>query len=452
MSMIKGKVKQILRTEEIDDLKIGINELSRKIDCLSEKLDGYVNLLNDRFDQLRANQREHISLDSVVKLDDDSRILICGFYGARNLGDELMLETILRELDERGVRATVMLSNNYELDASYYAPHRVIYYPRKGMDIAVLAEKFDTIIWGGGAVIDDSDYCFKVDHAGLAYTLLALSKAVLKRGGNVAVLGVSTNKELNDARFVSDLNEVVGEAKYFALRDSYSLETLRNCGVEVDKIKMIDDLALGSFGFDKIKKKQGDDVTIGIVYVMDDEKMALLCKYTSTLVRTLQEKYGKRKNINIRLIPFYDYMDNDRKLFDVIENKCLRDLPNNIKVIKEEYVNNMKGVQEILAACDYIISMRYHATLIAGYLGANVLSIDLRKVHKHYYNKLKYIKDKYCLELLSFDYGERESEFKKSLDKLLNLPRRTVDEKELRRIVKAVRRELGRALDLVVEV
>ena len=118
MSMIKGKVKQILRTEEIDDLRIGMNELSRKIDCLSEKLDGYVNLLNGRFDQLIANQREHVSLDSVVKLDDDSRILICGFYGARNLGDELMLETILRELDERGVRATVMLSNNYELDVS----------------------------------------------------------------------------------------------------------------------------------------------------------------------------------------------------------------------------------------------------------------------------------------------------------------------------------------------
>ena len=451
--MIKNRIGQILRTKEIDELNNKNNDLLCKLEYLSEKIDAYADLFSQKHAEIVnsiSDCNEFLSLDNVFLINKNIRVLICGFYGARNLGDELMLNAVLKRLDSVGIDATVMLANNHDLDASIYFPHSIVHYPRKSLDVTFLAEQFDVIIWGGGAVIDDENYRFKENEVGLTYILCALSKAILKKGGKVIALGVSSNKELSNTRFIKDMDYIVKNATYFSLRDKYSLETLKNSGIRIDNVKIIDDLALSDIVPGNPIKTTDEKVVIGLVYVMDDNKRDLLIKYTNSLVEMIKKEYGADRAIDLRLIPFYDYNNNDKKRFIEIKEKCLTDLPENVRIIEVDYMNDIEELVDEFMHCGYVVSMRYHATLIAGCLGVNVLAIDLSETHRHYHNKLKYVKEKYCPELISFSYGKPVDEFVEALRALFKKPRqKTLDADILRALSDNTKNAIEEALKYI---
>ena len=91
-----------------------------------------------------------------------------GFYGAPNLGDELMLETLLQYFPSfKDVDLTIMLSDNPVYDIGSYPAVNFIHYPKTRYDFNYLAQYFDTLVFGGGAIIDDrffdNNYSYKVE-------------------------------------------------------------------------------------------------------------------------------------------------------------------------------------------------------------------------------------------------------------------------------------------------
>lgn len=449
--MIKDRVRRVLRSEEIDVLKAQNETIIKELKKISNRLDGVEGMMGGNFlDTMKmiARQKEFISSELTCTVSKDSRVLVCGFYGARNLGDEMMLGEVLKRLNKK-IKATILLADNYDLDASIYAPHDVIHYPRRSSDIMAVASRFDVVIWGGGAVLDDTEYFFEENNTSLAYCLLSISKAVIKNSGKVIVLGVSSNAVIKNGQFIDDLGYVIENSEYFSLRDTFSLKTLQDAGVRgTGKIKIIDDLVLAGVKLmDERREKLNGVVTVGIVYIMKEETISKLNEYTVCLLEELKKKFGESDNsVNIELLSFYDYKQNDARSYEKIIEACKNKIPKNFNI---SIIDNLRTIEDVvsrLGQCDYLISMRYHATLIGGCLGINTLSISMGPMHQHYSNKLKYIKEKYCRELVEFDFGDNVDVLERKISILFKRESRMVSGGGVDR----ARRVTQKELDLVL--
>ena len=394
--------KYNLREKVLKCVQEGTNELSRKTDHLEQRLDEtsntLVNKLNDTIFTINEHlaEKEYLSseyiLDSFYALNQNKpRVLICGYYGAQNLGDELMLQSILKILDSQRFDITIMLAANAELDASIYSPYKVLHYPTKSNDILLLSNNYDFIIWGGGAVLDDEYYDFNYLNVPLAYILLKLSIAAIKNGKKVYVLGVSTNKIFNNDVFIKDLSEVIEQSTFFSLRDTNSLKTIRQSGIKTSKIKIIDDLVISDFP--KFKPSLSKNlINIGIVYIFNDTDFFALESFTKTVANKFIKDFPD-KQIQLTFIPFYNQGNEDYINFQKIVAKIPQN--KNLALIIKNFPENIDELTRIYSTCNYIISMRYHATLISSLCKIKTLSINYGDEHRHYFNKIQYIKEHY---------------------------------------------------------
>ena len=140
--------------EKIVELQTAIEGLSKKVDSLADQLNDAHRLIRDSLYNTEEN-REYCSLEHIMHLlrtdkNKKRRVLIGGYYGARNAGDELMLQSILDKIDSEKNDVTILSAFNYALDSSAYFPYHIIHYPKRISDCIYLAENFDLIIWGGG--------------------------------------------------------------------------------------------------------------------------------------------------------------------------------------------------------------------------------------------------------------------------------------------------------------
>ena len=152
------------------------------------------------------------------------KILLAGFYGAINLGDELMLETLLNIVNKNNeYDITIMLCDNQNIDITRYGKYNFIHYPLNETDFNVLANYFDCIIFGGGALIDDVDYECHNKTLTLGRILVDLSMRFIAFDKKVILYGLSTNKELTNKEFIKKFRYIVNHSTYISLRDSNHL-------------------------------------------------------------------------------------------------------------------------------------------------------------------------------------------------------------------------------------
>ena len=92
--------------KKINKIEIDFNNINEKCDLLTKKVDlleNEISNFNQNFnimfnfikEQNKYSNLEMLTLDNNVK---KKRVLLMGFYGAPNLGDELMLEVIVSKL------------------------------------------------------------------------------------------------------------------------------------------------------------------------------------------------------------------------------------------------------------------------------------------------------------------------------------------------------------------
>lgn len=80
------------------------------------------------------------------------RVVLCGYYGMGNGGDEALLYTLLSMLPPHVT--PIVLSGNPEYTAQLYG---VIAYPRKDMvQVVKVLRQADAFIWGGGSLMQDA--------------------------------------------------------------------------------------------------------------------------------------------------------------------------------------------------------------------------------------------------------------------------------------------------------
>ena len=320
------------------------------------------------------------------------KILIVGFYGAPNLGDEFMMETLVEYLsDDKRIDLTIMLCDS----PKYRYPARTninyIHYPKTQVDFHYLSRFFDVLIIGGGACIDDAEYSksdsYRYDYATIA---LKMSLAFSANDRKVLFLGVSSNDKLEDAVYFSHLKEAIDASTYFSVRDKNSQLVIRK-HIDTNKIDLLEDLALANKSLSLGRRGKVQKNNIGLVWICSSENMHRL----KELVGGVKAHFSEAKEgYRINLIPFYGYANNDTEKMEAIAKEI-----GDESVVVENLARNMEEAVEMLSKNEVIVAERYHAILLAYALGVKCVPI-LFSQHRHYGNKVKYLNEQFGKDIL----------------------------------------------------
>lgn len=329
-------------------------------------------------------------------------ILVVGFYGAYNLGDELMFQIVVNVLKENECgNITVMLCDNEQYDICDFPDIQFVHYPKSRFDFNILAQRYDVIIWGGGALLDDAYYADKTKVDYLGNMFIDLNKRFIAFEKKILVLGLSTNKEFTNKKYVENINDIIEGSTFFSVRDIYSQSLLIKDGANRKKINILNDLVFAEEKWETIRKENREHtgIIIGIDMICITETKTLL----EEIVRIIMRIFDEKLPIKVMFIPFYDYNQNDTSFYRAFMDEL--DV-RGIEVEVCDYVNTFSEIMDRFKGIDFFINMRYHAMLLSMVLGIPSTNIVLDS-NPHYFNKMSYLAElgKYSDSLIAFSEG-----------------------------------------------
>lgn len=303
-----------------------------------------------------------------ASISKKKRILVLGWYGAKNAGDELLLKSVLNKLDHNLCNITVLFDEYPNYYWEYWEKYGINFctWPKEAETSDVISKEFDELIIGGGCHIDDS-YGLTKDRF-IPTLALSLSKAFIDSNKNVSWLSVSSSRKLTNVEYIKQLGYIIAKAKKFSLRDSFSLMTLKESGIDCKRIILDKDLA---FNILKRKKK-----LLGLTLMKDINNKKIIQE-----ISDICSTNGKYRLI---LIPFFNGDKNDENYFKKLTADPL--FKNIDWEIAPQY-ENPDQIQFPFYGLDFAINTRFHAALITNFLGIpNIIYIN--EEHPHYHNKM----------------------------------------------------------------
>ena len=274
------------------------------------------------------------------------KILISGYYGFDNFGDEAILGVLINHL--RGNDITVLSSNPEKTGRTHNVNSLNSFNPKL---IVERLPKFDMLISGGGSLLQNVTsnkslfyYC------GLINIMASLKKDVV-----IFAQGIGPVKGFWGKLIVKS---ALKKCKYISVRDEKSQELLKSWGIESNLVcDPIFDLNVPT-----PKKTRKVGIQLRKFASLTDELF-------DEIIKQVALKFSDRE---IELICFQD--SEDEGISKVFLNKLKKKNPTiNANIIKN--LTN-KEVIEKVSEYDYLIGMRFHACLLGLKYGIKTLAIS----------------------------------------------------------------------------
>lgn len=263
------------------------------------------------------------------------KIVISGYYGFDNFGDEAILEILINALKKLDVDITV-LSKNPEITAQVNEVNAF-----QMFNIADAIHQIfvsDILISGGGSLLQD-----KTSKMSFFYYIFIICVALMLKKP-VIIFGQGV-EPLNNKYLGGILAKVLQKVDYISVRDKKSANYLKKLGV---KSKTFAD-AVWSSSPRKLKKTKKIVVQLREVKGFDEEQLNILAKALA----------GKFKDEKIEILSLQDKHDLEvcKKLAERLE----------IFDMKVKVLHNLsnKDVVKLIASANQVVAMRYHACLLA---------------------------------------------------------------------------------------
>ena len=302
------------------------------------------------------------------------QVLVIGYYGEDNYGDELMLQCLLKRLRRDGVQIWIGLFPAPHYCIERWKGCRCLYLPKTEEGILDCAVFFDELVLGGGAHIDDIDIR---DPSFIPYLARRLSILMLRRAKTVRWIAVSANRCITNCQSIRELNEIVREGANISVRDRLSLETLRSAGVNVEGISLVDDPA---FELDAQRKT----LLVILAGLETQDRLETVVKDLISFCRTRPE------NWELCFVPFLNVRHYDLHL---IEQVCKEINFGDILHYCAPEFSSIESMTLFFKAADLVFSMKYHASLLALLFGKPLVTYCLG--HRHYYNKMHTLHERF---------------------------------------------------------
>lgn len=384
---IKSSIKPILPpterafTSRVNDLERRIIELERINQIQCEQI-SELKLIQERcLETSRYTNLEYIGALSTYVTSASKKILIAGWYGASNFGDDLMLKTLLERFSKSMLHnITVLLWDDPFFDRlELPLAVNTIHYPKTTQQIEQLANVFDMIVWGGGAILDDRQFDNNPNNYSTGNLFIRLNLSAIAKGKQVWCLGLSANDRYQNAGYLSLLQKIINGSMHFSLRDRFSLQQLESNGIDCSNITLCNDIAFASKELSSLAKttRITSSDSIGLVCLCIEE----LYEHYIAVLHALATDPALRNVAEIRLISFYNEGNHDEvflsRLSTSIQDSRVRVVP---------YATSIPNLE--LSDCSLCICYKYHAALISCALGIPTLII-CNEEHPHYSNKMR---------------------------------------------------------------
>lgn len=299
------------------------------------------------------------------------KILISGYYGFNNIGDESILCAVVDNLRDKldNIEITV-LSQDPESTAEKYGVKSV---NRKSMkSIFNAVRKTDLLISGGGSLLQDV-----TSKKSVLYYLLIMWMAMFCRkkvfiySQGIGPINSNINRKLTAM--------TLKKAAAIVVRDEASKEFLTEIGLDADKVVVTADPVLRikpaplEIG-EEILRNEGIEISheqLTVGFAIRERK--LNSEFMDELCQTI-EKLVVEKDAQIVLIPFH--YSEDVSVIEEIERRMegKKELESKIYSVKHKYLTN--EMLSIIGNMDLLVGVRLHALIHSAIMNVPMIGIS----------------------------------------------------------------------------
>ncbi|MBY0206735.1 MULTISPECIES: polysaccharide pyruvyl transferase CsaB [Paenibacillus] len=296
------------------------------------------------------------------------KLVISGYYGFNNSGDEAVLKSILTALQEESQRSNVtiepiVLSINPEWTTSMYgvrAVHRM-----KLKDVREALKESDGLISGGGSLLQDA-----TGLKSIPYYLGVIKLAQwLKKPTFIYAQGIGP---VHRKIFNPMIKSVFKSCTYVSVRDEQSADYLRRLGLKWNQIHVVPDPVMGLPLPDTASpvRDEADPSTaeeqpthaklpvIGVsVRFWESDRKEL------TAIAAGLKKLATKKAVHLRFMPFHlpDDVQASRFIMEMIDDVTSK----GSEISITDDLTDPQQMLEEVSRCDLMIGMRLHSLIYA---------------------------------------------------------------------------------------
>jgi len=276
-------------------------------------------------------------------------IVISGYYGSDNFGDETILKVLIDKLKQFDVNITV-LSLNPEKTKKLHKVNSV-----KSFDIMkVISTLFnsDILISGGGSLLQDT-----TSLKSLFYYLFVIKIAeIFHKKVMIFAQGIGPIKN----KFGEIVcKKLLKKADCVTVRDDKSLFLLRNWGIK-NANQVVDPL----FGLNLAVFNPTDNIGVQLRSFKDLSENFLV-----KLATTIEQNFYNKK------IQIFSFQDNLDKQICIHFESLLKGINPNIQT-EVIYNRTPDELIKLMGQLQYMIAMRFHACLICAKYGIRTLALS----------------------------------------------------------------------------
>ncbi|HBG07025.1 MAG: hypothetical protein A2075_16435 [Geobacteraceae bacterium GWC2_58_44] len=301
------------------------------------------------------------------------RIVLAGYYGYRNIGDDLMLQNLLALLTARPEveRIDVICLENYYLPRARtrYIPGGWRANPRRIWALA----RADQVIWGGGTCLSECS-----SNAGL-YWIKYFQMLARAFGAKFSFVGIGIGR-FQTPRFAALAGKVLAQSDHVSFREEASLAAAAALpGYRGDACSGGDLVFLDTFLFETLRRSRSAEAPIRSIsfsglHGLDDRQAAHYARQLAAVTEEL--------GAELHFLPAHAGAAGD----DEFHRRLALHLPRPERCrfhswqTPEEYLR-------VMATMDFHIGMRLHSIICADLLGVPNLAISYAPKVRYYVEK-----------------------------------------------------------------
>ncbi len=293
------------------------------------------------------------------------KILLAGYYGFGNLGDEAILEVAIKQILEiTDIKNITVLSGNKNATKKKYNIDTIDRY--NVLSIVSKLMKSDALVFGGGSLLQD------ITSKRSIYYYLFLIRLAKIMNNKVIMLSQGIGPIVNE-NSKKAMKGTLGLVDYITVRDKHSKDFLEGMGMDTNKISLSTDPVINLRAVENYVSRHSGRKKV--CFSLRNWKNAEVSQKISLLTERLIND-----NIECYFIPFY--YNEDLELIDEVE----KSIGDKAVYYKEKLTTDQAF--DIIKGMDVLVGVRLHSLIFAA--AANVPFAAVSYDHKvdHFVNSV----------------------------------------------------------------
>jgi len=299
----------------------------------------------------------------------DKTVVISGYYGFANSGDEAVLHAITTAVRDEAaaagvnVRMVVLSANPAETTRIHgvEAVHRM-----RPLDLIRALWSADALISGGGSLLQDV-----TSSRSVPYYLGIVRLAQLMRKP-VYIYAQGIGPILDRKRFGPMIRSMFRACRYVSVRDQESKELLVSFGLKPDSIEVVPDPVMGMGAGISVSAAgpAREDLAVGVSVRYWREDRADL----KALAEGLRRVGEARPDVRFVLLPFHLPADRDASEFVAGELASAGLASERVQV--HSGTEHPREMLQLVSGCDVLVGMRLHSLIYAATTGVPPVGVS----------------------------------------------------------------------------